>query len=220
MITDVTSTTSTAATNAAIKSSLGLSPDDFLKLFVAQLQHQDPLAPQDPTTMMNQLSQMSLVQESYNNNTALNNLLTAQNNSAAINSVSFIGKNIIANGNAVAFNGSSPSSLQYSLSVPASSATVTISDASGNIVKTATLGAQTAGNSSFSWDGSNNSGTMAPAGAYTFAVNATSASGAAMTVTTYTTGLVDGVNIAGGTPKLTIGAASVALTDVIGIAGV
>lgn len=219
MITNVTSTTGTAAADAAMKQSLGLNKDDFMKLFIAQLQNQDPLAPQDPSAMLNQLSQMTLVEQSYNDNTALNNLLTAQNNSTTMSSVSFIGKNVKANGNTAAFDGSSPTSLQYNLSVPASSATVTISDASGNTVRTATLGAQTTGDSTYSWDGRDNSGALLPAGAYNFAVNATSASGAAIAATTYTAGRVDGVNMSTGTPMLTIGAATVSLTDVISVIG-
>jgi flagellar basal-body rod modification protein FlgD len=219
MITNVTSTTGTTTADAAMKQSLGLNKDDFMKLFIAQLQNQDPLAPQDPSAMLTQLSQMSMVEQSYNNNTALNNLLTAQNNSTTISSVSFIGKNIKANGNSAAFDGSSSTSMQYNLSVPASSATVMISDAAGNTVRTATLGAQTSGDSTYAWDGRDNSGTLLPAGAYSFAVNATSASGAAIAATTYTAGRVDGVNMSSGTPMLTIGAATVALTDVISVIG-
>ncbi len=220
MISSVTSTTNATAANAAMKSSLGLSSDDFLKLFVAQLQNQDPLAPQDPAAMLTQLSQMTMVEQANNTNTALNNLLTAQNNSTSINSVSFIGKTITANGNVAVFDGSSSTSLQYSLPVAASSGTVTITDAAGNAVRTAALGAQASGNSSFSWDGRDNSGALVPAGAYSFAVNATSASGAAIAATTYTTGRVDGINVASGTPVLTIGAATVALSNVISISGV
>lgn len=191
-----------------------------MKLFIAQLQYQDPLKPQDPSAMLDQLSQMTLVEQSYNNNTALNNLLTAQNNSTTMNSVSFIGKNVKANGNTAAFDGSSPTSLQFNLSVPASSATVTITDASGNTVRTATVGALAAGDSAYAWDGRDNSGALLPAGAYNFAVNATTASGTTLAATTYTTGRIDGVNLANGTPVLTIGAANVSLTDVISVMGV
>jgi flagellar basal-body rod modification protein FlgD len=170
--------------------------------------------------MLDQLSQLSLVEQSYNNNTALNNLLTAQNNSITMNSVSFIGKNVKANGNIAAFDGTTPASLQFNLSVPASSGTVTISDAAGRTVKTATLGALATGDSAFAWDGRDNSGVLLPAGAYNFKVTATSASGAAIAVSTYTTGRIDGVNIANGTPMLTIGAAKVSLADVISVMGV
>jgi flagellar basal-body rod modification protein FlgD len=203
-----------------MKKSMGLNKDDFMKLFIAQLQYQDPLKPQDPSAMLDQLSQMSLVEQSYNSNTALNNLLTAQNNNMGMSSVSFIGKNVKANGNATSFDGTSPASLQFNLAAPASTATVTISDAAGKVVRTATLGAQAAGNASFSWDGRDSSGTLLSAGAYTFAVSAASSSGAAVAATTYTTGRIDGVNLTGSNPSLTIGSASVSLADVISVQGV
>jgi len=220
MITTVTSTTGTAAADAAMKQSLGMNKDDFMKLFIAQLQYQDPLKPQDASAMLDQLSQMTLVEQSYNNNTALNNLLTSQNNSTTMNSVSFIGKNVKAIGNSTAFDGSSPTTLQFSLSAPASSATVTITDAAGRTVRTATVGALATGDSTYAWDGRDNNGALLPAGAYNFAVSATSASGAAITATTYTNGRIDGVNLSNGTPMLTIGAVNVSLSDVISVMGV
>lgn len=188
-----------------------------MKLFIAQLQYQDPLKPQDPSAMLDQLSQMSLVEQSYNSNTALNNLLTAQNNSLNLTALSFIGKDVKANGNAATFDGSTPSSLEFNLSLPAASAQVSIADGSGRTVRTATLGSANTGDNSFSWDGRDNSGALLPAGAYTFAVSATSATGGSLPVTTYTTGRIDGVNLAGGTPQLSIGASSVALSDVISV---
>ena len=186
-----------------------------MKLFIAQLQYQDPLKPQDPSAMLDQLSQLSLVEQSYNSNTALNNMLKAQNNSISLTAVSFIGKDVKANGNAASFDGSTPSSLEYSLSLPSASTQVSILDASGKIVRTAALGSSTAGDKVFSWDGRDNSGALLPAGAYTFSVRATDANGKTLTATTYTTGKVDGVNLSGSTPQLSIGATSVELGDVI-----
>ncbi|MDY0301703.1 MAG: flagellar hook capping FlgD N-terminal domain-containing protein, partial [Trichlorobacter sp.] len=45
---DVTTTSATYSAADDMKQKLGMNKDDFLKLFIAQLQHQDPLAPQDP----------------------------------------------------------------------------------------------------------------------------------------------------------------------------
>jgi flagellar basal-body rod modification protein FlgD len=103
--------------------------------------------------------------------------------------------------------------------VPTSSATVTISDGSGRTVRTASLGSLSAGDASISWDGRDSSGAQLPAGAYTFSVSATSASGSAVAATTYTTGRIDGVNLSNGTPYLTIGSTSVSLADVISVGG-
>ena len=222
MVTSVTSTTdpATTAAAAAMKKSLGMNKDDFMKLFIAQLQYQDPLKPQDPSAMLDQLSQLSLVEQSYNTNTALNNLLAAQNKASGLSALSSIGGNVKANGNACAFDGSNPASLQFNLIVPTASSTVTITDSSGKTVRTATLGALTAGDSAFAWDGKDNSGALLPAGAYNFAVNATTATGAKVAATTYVTGIVDGVSFVNGVPMLTIGAVSVALSDAISVKGV
>ncbi|MBT1071945.1 flagellar hook assembly protein FlgD [Geobacter chapellei] len=219
MVNSVTSTTDTTAASAAMKKSLGMDKDDFMKLFIAQLQYQDPLKPQDPSAMLDQLSQLSLVEQAYNNNTALKNLLTAQNNSMAMTSVGFIGKDVKANGNAITFDGTNPASMQFNLSVPVSSATVTISNNAGQVVKSSTLGALSAGDTLIAWDGRDKDGVLLPAGAYTFSVNATSASGASVAATTFTTGRIDGVNLAGGTPVLTVGATTISFADVISVMG-
>lgn len=220
MVTSITSATDTSAAAAAMKKSVGMNKDDFMKLFIAQLQYQDPLKPQDPSAMLDQLSQLSLVEQSYNSNTALKDLLTAQNNSLSMTSVSFIGKNVKAFGNSVTFDGSASTAAQFNLPASASSATVTISDGSGRTVRTAALGALSAGDGSFAWDGRDASGALLPAGTYTFSVAATSASGTAVAATTYTTGRIDGVDLASGTPYLSVGGTSVALSDVISVKGV
>lgn len=215
MISTVTASTDPTAAAAAMKKSLGLNKDDFMKLFVAQLQYQDPLKPQDPSAMLDQLSQLSLVEQSYNSNTALKNLLTAQNTSISLTAVSFIGKDVKANGNSVTFDGSTPAALEYSLQQSATSAQVSITDAAGRTVRTAALGAINAGDNSFSWDGRDSSGILLPAGEYKFSVTATTANGTSLAATSYTTGRIDGVDLSGSTPRLTIGATSVALADVI-----
>jgi flagellar basal-body rod modification protein FlgD len=196
---------------------MGLTSTDFLNMFVAQLQNQDPTAPQDPSQMLSQLSQMTQVEQAYDTNTNLQSLLTAQNTGNSLNAASLIGGTVTANGNSVAFDGSSPASIKYNLSGASASSSITISDASGNTVKTAAVGAQSAGNNTFSWDGTNNSGTVVPAGAYTYAVSSTSASGSAVTATTYTTGVVDGMAMVSGVPNLTIGSVSVALSNILNV---
>lgn len=48
-----------SAAKVAPQAATGENRDMFTKLLVAQIQNQDPLAPQDPTTYVNQLSQLS-----------------------------------------------------------------------------------------------------------------------------------------------------------------
>jgi len=49
-------------TKTGTTSGYGLSTDDFMKLFLAQLQNQDPTKPMDDSQMLNQLAQMTQVQ--------------------------------------------------------------------------------------------------------------------------------------------------------------
>jgi flagellar basal-body rod modification protein FlgD len=220
MITSVTSSVDSSSASDKMKKSFGMDSEAFLKLFVAQMQYQDPLKPQDSSAMLEQISQLTLVEQSYNSTAALKNLLAAQNNSVALNSATFIGGNVKANGTGVNFDGSNPSVLQFNHSVPTTSGTVTITNSSGQIVKTATLGALGAGDNSLTWDGRDASGNLLPAGAYNFTVKGTSADGKAVSATTYTTGRVDGVSFANNTPTLSIGYVSVPITSVISVKGV
>jgi flagellar basal-body rod modification protein FlgD len=200
-----------------MKKNLGLNKDDFMKLFIAQLQYQDPLKPQDPSAMLDQLSQLSLVEQSYNNNTTMSSLLKAQNSSISLSAVSFIGRDVKANGNTATFDGSTSASLEFDLPSSAASTQITIKNSSGNTVSTADVGSSKAGNNSFVWDGRDSSGALLPAGSYTFSITAKSSSGSAITATTYTTGKIDGVDLSGSVPQLTIGSTSVALSDVISL---
>jgi flagellar basal-body rod modification protein FlgD len=75
----------------------GLSTDDFMKLFLAQLQNQDPTKPMDDSQMLNELSQMTQVQ-------TLQQVQTALQGSQLSQSSALIGKNVTGmdvNGTAV-----------------------------------------------------------------------------------------------------------------------
>jgi flagellar basal-body rod modification protein FlgD len=54
-----TAASNTDATKVATQAPTDANRDLFTKLLVAQIQNQDPLAPQDPTQYVNQLSQLS-----------------------------------------------------------------------------------------------------------------------------------------------------------------
>jgi flagellar basal-body rod modification protein FlgD len=78
-------------------SGYGLSTDDFMKLFLAQLQNQDPTKPVDDSQMLNELSQMTQVQ-------TLQGVQTALQGSQLAQSSALIGKNVTGidvNGTAV-----------------------------------------------------------------------------------------------------------------------
>ncbi len=63
-----TSTTTTQSTSSSTSSTgnLMLDKDSFLKLMMVELQHQDPLQPSDPTQYINELSQMTTLEQTTN----------------------------------------------------------------------------------------------------------------------------------------------------------
>ncbi|MCM0081063.1 flagellar hook assembly protein FlgD [Geomonas sp. Red32] len=222
MITDVTTTaatSNTSAADAAMKQSAGLNKDDFLKLFVTQLQNQDPLNPQDSSQFIGQLAQLTQVEQAYNTNTNLQSLLNQGTNGMTMSSVSMIGKTVEAPGSQVNLQSGSATSINFSLAGAADSLTVTVKDATGAAVKTITAGSTSAGEGSVSWDGTDASGNQLASGAYSFSVSAKDSSGNNVVATPLIKGKVDGVDMSGATPVLTIGNVRLNLTDVTSVGG-
>ena len=214
-VTAIDSTGSATSTTVSSASDLGLDSDAFLQLFIAQLQYQDPLNPQDPTEMMGELAQMTMVEQSYNTTTALNNLLTAQNNNLALSSIGLIGKDIIALGDQLNFDGANAVELSYQMPAATTATTLTIKNASGETIRTVDLGSQVAGNGTYQWDGKDGQGNVLTSGAYSFSISGIDAAGATQTATTFTTGRADGVTFAEGVAYITIGSVLVPFSDVM-----
>jgi flagellar basal-body rod modification protein FlgD len=82
-ITPVTGTQQTAAAAAATKSAV-MGKDDFLKLLVAQLQHQDPMNPMDDKEFMGQMAQFSTLEQITNVGSAMQNLASSSDMSRGV----------------------------------------------------------------------------------------------------------------------------------------
>lgn len=217
MITAVSTNDSTAAAAAAMKKATGLNKDDFLQLLVTQLKNQDPMNPQDSSAFVAQLAQLTQVEQTYNINTNLQNLLTSQNNAGALSSVSFIGKQVTAQGSQVSLTSGSPSTLGFTLPSAAAQVSVQISDANGKTVRTLTQGATAAGAGSITWDGMDNRNNALSSGTYSFAVSGIDASGQAIQGTPMIHGQVTRVKLDGTTPVLTVNGQDVPLTSVVAV---
>src|SRR3954469_25240274 len=92
----VSSTSSTSSTTApttarAASTSPMLGKDDFLKLLVTQLQHQDPMNPVDDKDFMGQMAQFTSVEQLTNMATAVDRMSTA---SQSTQSIALIGKTV------------------------------------------------------------------------------------------------------------------------------
>ncbi len=92
-----TSNGTTDTLNSTSTSAMGLTSDDFMKLFLAQLQNQDPTQPVDDSAMLGELSQMTEI-------STLQGVQTSLQGSQLAQSSALIGKNVVGidvNGTAV-----------------------------------------------------------------------------------------------------------------------
>ena len=188
-------TTSTTSTGEGISATgdSSLGKDDFLKILVAQLEAQDPLAPMEGQEFASQLAQFSSLEQLTNVNT---NLETSQAFDVALSNnstINLIGKTVDAPGNTIDLKSGEVETLSFSVDSDASEVTIDIYDSTGAKVSTANLGAQSEGLHEFVWNGTDSSGALLPAGNYTFNVTASNAAGNFVNAKTFAAGLVTDV---------------------------
>lgn len=154
--TGYTSTTSGSTVDPLTAGAGGaMGKDQFIKLLIAQMTHQDPLAPQDGSQMASQLAQFSSVEQLQ----SINSTLTAQSNSNAslVNAINnsatlgLIGKNVEVADPQIAVGGTSPTSAA-AVNIPngGGKLTVRITDANGNTLRSQDMGSVTSGKHSYS----------------------------------------------------------------------
>jgi flagellar basal-body rod modification protein FlgD len=218
VITSATSSPTASDTSSSTALPGGaMGKNEFLKLLVAQLQHQDPMNPMQGDQMAAQLAQFSSLEQLQNINTTLTNqsgafgsLLGAAQAGAAINT---IGHTITAIGNGVQVGGpSGQTSVEAELGGAGASATVHIFNSAGAEVGTTTIGALSAGKHTIDISAATKG---LPTGAYTYSVDVKDSAGNAVAVQTYTTGKVDGVSSSASGITLTIGGIAVPYGNVV-----
>ncbi len=214
-MTTVAPTTTTPAATASTSDS-GLSQlsgnfDTFLKLLTTQLQNQDPMSPMDSNQFTQELVEFSGVEQQINTNTNLQSLISLTQSNAGGAAVSYLGKTVtVTNGDAALQNGSADWS--YALGTASANTTLTVTDASGNVVYTG-AGATSSGQHDFPWNGEDASGNQEPDGVYQLTVSATASDGSTVTSAVASKGVVDEVNLTGTTPLLMIGPMAVPIAQ-------
>ncbi|MDP6418800.1 MAG: flagellar hook capping FlgD N-terminal domain-containing protein [Candidatus Krumholzibacteria bacterium] len=205
----------TPVTSNSRESQLG--KDDFLKLLVTQLQHQDPLSPMGNEDFLAQLAQFSSVEQLENINEGTQTGLLMQQSLGNALSTQLIGKEVLLDGSQIdLITGASPTlSFQTNTS---SRVTVRIVDGWGNTVRTLDPGdgeALEAGTHSLSWDGLDDEGQSLAEGSYQVVVEGLDASGNPVSIQARISGLVEAVRFANGSAFLLIDGQEHTLSEVI-----
>jgi flagellar basal-body rod modification protein FlgD len=187
-------TVPTPSTEGKGKSELG--KDDFLKLLMAQLKHQDPLSPSNPEQFSAQLAQFSSLESMQNIEKVLQQQVeagayTTMAQKAALGA-SFVGKEVLVAGNQIASTGPGAThSVTVDIGTGGGKTEVKILDKNGKTVATKNVGWQDAGRQTF------DIGEL-PAGEYTYEVTCTGAKDSDIPVQTYSRGVVDGLTFQNG----------------------
>jgi flagellar basal-body rod modification protein FlgD len=208
-----TSAAATAATSAGAPAAGALSgsKDEFLKLFMAQLEHQDPLNPQDGADLVAQLAQFSTVEQATQTNQHLAELASAQASASSASLSNLLGRDCTAAAADFTFDrkGQVPP-IQVSSSSAMNGATLVIKDDAGTEVRRIAIPAG-AKSAQLAWDGNNAAGAPAAAGNYHISIDPGTSTGA---ISTQWRGRVDAVELSGGAAQLRIGGVLLVPADI------
>lgn len=208
--------TSESQFHDALQSS-SLGKDDFLRLLVTQLQHQDPLQPMQNTEFVAQLAQFSSLEQLNNIGDQLSLVQMGQMSVSNMQAAALVGREITAHGDTFQYDGSGGIDLDFELSSDAARVEVVVVDEFGGEVRTLDLGERSAGVVTERWDGRTDGGTFAGGGRYRMEIRAYDEADEPIETSTMFTGTVTGIFFDRGYAELEVDGARVRLGDVVSI---
>ncbi len=172
-----------------------LGKDDFMKLFVTQLQHQNPMNPDDGAEMASKLAQFNALEQMMNVNKGIEKLTTQQSTAQNMQMMNYIGKEVTVDGGRVRLENGNITHSEFSAQAPVAAATLEIRGADGMLINQIDLGAMDAGTHDLPWDGMRSDGKPAGDGIYTFNVTARNMEGDNVPINIQSKARITGVDI-------------------------
>jgi len=157
---------------AADRSSNELAQEDFMKLMVTQLTHQDPFKPMENGDFLAQIAQFSSVSGLEQLNESFSSLSASLTSNQAMQAGMMINREVEVEMDYGLLPQGGLMNAAVDLPTSAGNVIVSIKDANGALVKEVELGTQPAGRLEFAWDGSTDSGEYAPPGVYNISTEA------------------------------------------------
>lgn len=143
-----------------------LSQEDFFSLLTQQLSYQDPSNPADNDQMIAQMTNFTMAEGISNLNSKFDALTASMTSNSALQASTLVGKKALLESNTLDFDGTNVAKGSAIATTPVEDLTLRITDSSGQLVRTISMGAQSAGAVRFEWDGKNDDGEVLPAGEY------------------------------------------------------
>ncbi len=183
----ITSTGLNAATNVdtiattTVEDRTTLGKDDFLKLLLVELQHQDPTEPMDSEKILSQTSQLATLESAQNTNDALERLAESLGASQQFSTIAAIGKTADLGSNAIGHDKGNISTFEVYFPQEIAAGSLEILDNDGNIVSTMNVEENPSGVYKFDWDGTLSNGSAAESGIYYITASYSNPEGDALT---------------------------------------
>ncbi|MBT8445507.1 MAG: flagellar hook assembly protein FlgD [Gammaproteobacteria bacterium] len=144
-----------------------LGQDEFFELMITQLKNQDPMNPMESGDFLAQIAQFSTVNGINQLNESFSSLASTLQSNQALQASTMVGRSVLIDASVAPLAGPGASiEGVIELPEPVGNLTLTVSDAAGQIVRTLPLGGQSGDEALFKWDGLDDGGAQAPAGAY------------------------------------------------------
>jgi flagellar basal-body rod modification protein FlgD len=158
--------------DAAKKTNEDMGKQDFLTLFTAQLQNQNPLEPVKNEAFVAQLAQFSQLEALTNMQGSLDTFVTAMSGERMLNSASLIGKKVATVDTPTQL--ASGDSMDASIDLPmgASGVQLSVFDSQGRLVQALSAGPQIPGTAPITWNGKDAANNPVPSGLYRLSASA------------------------------------------------
>jgi flagellar basal-body rod modification protein FlgD len=157
---------------AKSKSSEDMGKQDFLTLFTAQLQNQNPLEPVKNEAFVAQLAQFSQLEALTNMQTSLDGFVTSMSGERMLNSAALIGKKVAITDTPTLLTSGGSMDGNIDLPLGASGVQVNVHDSQGRLVQELIAGPQLPGSMPISWNGKDAADNAVPTGLYRLSATA------------------------------------------------
>ena len=203
------------ATPGGLPKSQTVGQQQFLQLFIAQLQHQDPLSPLEPDQLTAQLAQFSQLEQLTGVNDRLDKLAGQSKDSGGAALLNLLGKRVSFDGSTLVVQGGKTPTVRYTVPESADKVTATVRSSDGTAVRVVDLGAQGTGQHTFAFDGKGALGTVLPDGSYRLEIAASKKGQTTPTsFSLLTEATVDGVDLTADPPALLVGGNTISFDQV------
>lgn len=186
-----------------IKKTLG--KDDFLRIMVTQMQHQDPTSPFKADQMAQQMAQYASVEQLQNMNSQLSKMTTQNQPLERLAMTGLIGKVVTVDKERFPHTEGNKDTLGFELPKDAAQVTVSVVNDAGETMFSKELGSLKKGSQSYVWEGIKANTLPAKSGSYVYKIDAKDGKGVDIAINPKGQARVVGVSFEGKEPLLLIG---------------